>query len=85
MASDPKALEMKARAASFEPGGVTALSYHCGFGDGRAQRFLLLYPSSRFTVRPTVDGPDDVPYAQRFSIRVSGELKPTPQLRAPSF
>ncbi|MGA8440794.1 MAG: hypothetical protein WB762_20980 [Candidatus Sulfotelmatobacter sp.] len=35
-----------------------------------------------FTVPPTVDGTDDVPYEQRFSSGVTGELKPTPQLRA---
>jgi len=33
-------------------------------------------------VRLTVDGPDDAAYEQSFSIGVSGELIPTPALRA---
>ena len=72
--------------AQSDPGGVPALSYHWDFGDGTvAEGSNVSHCYTRaadFKVRLTVDGPDDVPYEQRFSIGVTGELKPTPQLRA---
>jgi hypothetical protein len=45
--------------------------------------FLTSYTrTADFIVRLTVDGPDDAPYEQSLSIGVTGELKPTPDLRA---
>jgi len=81
-----KAGETVAMSAQSDPGSVPALSYHWDFGDGTvAEGPNVSHCYSRaadFTVRLTVDGPDDVPYEQQFSIGVTGELKPIPQLRA---
>ena len=81
-----KAGETIALSAQSDPGGVPALSYHWDFGDGTvAEGHNVSHCYTRaadFTVRLTVDGPDEVPYEQRFSIGVTGELNPTPQLRA---
>ena len=67
-------------------GAVPAIGYHWDFGDGTASegsKVLHCYTrAADFMVRLTVDGPDDEPHAQSFSIRVAGELKPTPDLRA---
>src|SRR5271166_247343 len=72
--------------AQAAPDGVPALGYHWDFGDGTvAERPNVSHCYTRaadFTVRLTVDGPDDTPYEQTFSVRVTGELKPTPDLRA---
>ena len=63
-----------------------AIGYHWDFGDGtdsEGSNVLHCYTrAADFMVRLTVDGPDDDPHAQSFSIRVAGELKPTPDLRA---
>ena len=84
--SQSKAGETIAFSAQADPDGVPALGYHWDFGDGtvsEGSKVSHCYTrAADFTVRLTVDGPDDVPYEQSFSIRVSGELKPTPQLRA---
>jgi hypothetical protein len=81
-----KAGETITLSAQSDPGGVPALSYHWDFGDGTvAEGPNVSHCYTRaadFAVRLTVDGPDDVPYEQKFSIGVTGELKPTPQLRA---
>jgi len=78
--------ETIAISAQASPDGVAALGYHWDFGDGtisEAPNVSHCYTrAADFTVRLTVDGPDDAPYAQSFSIRVTGELKPTPELRA---
>ncbi len=67
-------------------GAVPAIGYHWDFGDGTASEgsnVLHCYTrAADFMVRLTVDGPDDEPHEQSFSIRVTGELKPTPDLRA---
>jgi hypothetical protein len=72
--------------AQADPAGVPALGYHWDFGDGTiAERSNVSHCYTRaadFTVRLTVQGPDDAPYEQSFSIGVTGELKPTPELRA---
>ncbi|MGA9965279.1 MAG: PKD domain-containing protein [Terriglobales bacterium] len=72
--------------AQADPDGVPALGYHWDFGDGtisEGSNVSHCYTrAADFIVRLTVGGPDDAPYEQRFSIRVTGELKPTPQLRA---
>ena len=66
--------------------GVPALGYHWDFGDGTVSEgpnvSHCYTRAADFLVRLTVDGPDGAPYEQSFSIRVSGELKPTPHLRA---
>jgi alpha-galactosidase len=84
--SQSKAGETIAFSAQSDPGGVPALHYHWDFGDGTVSdgpNVSHCYTrATDFTVRLTVDGPDDAPYEQSFSINVSGELKPTPQLRA---
>jgi hypothetical protein len=72
--------------AQTDPGGVPALGYHWAFGDGttsEGSNVSHCYTrAADFVVRLTVDGPDDVPYEQSFSVGVTGELKPTPELRA---
>jgi hypothetical protein len=84
--SQSKAGETIALSAQSDPGDVPALGYHWDFGDGTvAEGSNVSHCYTRagdFTVRLTVDGPDDVPYEKKFSIEVTGELKPTPQLRA---
>ena len=72
--------------AQADPDGVLALGYHWDFGDGttsQGPKVSHCYTrATDFTVRLTVEGPDDVPYEQSFSIGVTGALKPTPDLRA---
>jgi len=84
--SQSKAGETIALSAQSDPDGVPALGYHWDFGDGTisegAKVSHCYTRATDFTVRLTVDGPDDVPYEESFTIKVSGELKPTPQLRA---
>lgn len=84
--SQSKVGETIAFSAQAEPDGVTALGYHWDFGDGtiseRSNVFHCYTRAADFIVRLTVDGPDDAPYEQSFSIGVTGELKPTPDLRA---
>jgi alpha-galactosidase len=84
--SQSKAGETVAFSAQADPDGVPAIGYHWDFGDGTTSEGAKLSHcytrASDFTVRLTVDGPDDLPYEQSFSVKVTGELKPTPQLRA---
>jgi alpha-galactosidase len=84
--SQSKAGETIAFSAHADPEGVPALGYHWDFGDGTTSdgsSVTHCYTrAADFTARLTVDGPDDAPYEQSFSIKVTGELKPTPQLRA---
>jgi len=84
--SQSKVGEMINFSAQSDPNGVPALGYHWDFGDGtisEGSNVSRCYTrAADFTVRLTVDGPDDVPYEQGFSIGVTGELKPTPELRA---
>jgi hypothetical protein len=84
--SQSKAGETIVFTAQADPNGVPALGYHWDFGDGTifdGPKVSHCYTrAAEFTARLTVDGTDDVPYEQSFSITVSGELKPTPQLRA---
>ena len=84
--SQSKVGETIAFSAQADPGGVPALRYHWDFGDGtisQGSKVSHCYTrAADFIVRLTVDGPDDAPYEQSFSIGVSGELKPTPELRA---
>ncbi len=83
--SQSKAGETIALSAQADPDGVPALGYHWDFGDGtisEGRNVSHCYTrAGNFTVRLTADGPDDAPYEQSFSIGVSGELKPHPQLR----
>lgn len=84
--SQAKAGATIAFSAKIDSGGVPAISYHWDFGDGttsEGSKVIHCYTrAADFAVRLTVDGPDDVSYEQSFSIGVTGELKPTPQLRA---
>jgi hypothetical protein len=83
--SQAKAGETITFSAQADPAGVPALGYHWDFGDGTVSEGLnvshCFTRAGEFKVRLAVDGPDDVPYEQSFSIGVTGELKPTPQLR----
>jgi len=83
--SQSKAGETIAFSANADPDGVPALRYHWDFGDGttsEGRKVSHCYTrAADFTVQLTVDGPDDVPYEKSSSIKVMGELKPTPQLR----
>jgi hypothetical protein len=84
--SQSKAGETITFSAQADPDGVPALSYHWDFGDGTVSdgpKVSHCYTrAADFTVRLTVNGPDDMPYEQSFSIGVTGKLKPTPDLRA---
>jgi alpha-galactosidase len=84
--SQSKVGETIALSARPDTGAVPAIGYHWDFGDGTVSQgpnVLHCYTrAADFMVRLTVDGPDDKPYEQSFSIRVTGELKPTPSLRA---
>ncbi len=84
--SQSKVGETIAVSAQADPDGVPALGHRWDFGDGtisEGPNVSHCYTrAADFIVRLTVDGPDDAPYEQSFSIRVTGELKPTPQLRA---
>jgi alpha-galactosidase len=84
--SQSKAGETIAFTAQADPDGVPALGYHWDFGDGtvsEGSKVSHCYTrAAEFIVRLTVDGPDDAPHEQSFSIGVTGELKPTPELRA---
>ena len=84
--SQSKAGETIAFSAQTDPAGVSAIRYHWDFGDGTTSEESSVSHSytraADFSVRLTVDGADDVPYEQSFSIAVTGELKPTSQLRA---
>jgi len=84
--SQSKAGETIAFSARADPEGVQPLGHHWDFGDGTiAEGANVSHCYTRaadFIVRLTVDGPDDAPYEQSFSVRVTGELKPTPELRA---
>lgn len=75
-----------ALAAQAAADGVPALAYHWDFGDGTVAdgpRVTHCYTrAAQFTVHLTVEGPDDAPYEQVFTVGVSGALQPTPQLRA---
>ena len=81
-----KAGETIAFSAQAATDGVAALGYHWDFGDGTISdgpKVSHCYTrAADFIVRLTVDGPDDAPYEKSFSIGVTGELKPTPELRA---
>ena len=83
--SQSKAGETIAFSAEADPDGVPAVGYHWDFGDGTvaegAKVSHCYTRAAEFSVRLTVDGPDDAPYEQSFSIGVTGELKPTPDLR----
>ena len=88
--SQSKVGETIAFSAQTDPAGVPALGYHWDFGDGTvAEGPNVAHCYTRaadFLVRLTVDGPDDAPYEQSFSIRVTGELKPTSRpAREPAF
>jgi alpha-galactosidase len=84
--SQSKVGETIAFSAQADPDGVPALGYHWDFGDGtisEGSNVLHCYTrAADFTVRLTVDGPDDAPYEHSFSVGITGELKPTPELRA---
>jgi alpha-galactosidase len=84
--SQSKVGETIAFSAQANPDGVPVIGYHWDFGDGtisEGSNVSHCYTrAADFIVRLTVDGPDDAPYQQSFSIGVTGELKPTPQLRA---
>jgi hypothetical protein len=86
VSSQSKAGETIAFSAQADPGGVPALGYHWDFGDGtisEGSNVPHCYTrAADFTVRLIVNGPDDLPYEHSFSIGVTGELKPTPELRA---
>ena len=83
--SRAKVGELIALSAQADPDGVPVLHYHWDFGDGtisEGPNVSHCYTrATDFTVRLTVEGPDDVPYEQSFSIAATGELKPTPELR----
>jgi alpha-galactosidase len=86
VASHSKVGQTMAFSAQADPDGVPALGYHWDFGDGttsQGPKVSHCYTrAADFKVQLTVDGPDALPYEKSFSIGVTGELKPTPDLRA---
>jgi PKD repeat protein len=84
--SQSKVGETESFSAHADPNSVAALGYHWDFGDGTVSEgpnVAHCYTrAADFIVRLTADGPDDAPYEKSFPLRVSGELKPTPELRA---
>ena len=84
--SQSKVGETMAFSALADPDGVPALNYHWDFGDGTISQGSKVHHcytrAADFKVQLTVDGPDALPYEKSSSIRVTGELKPTPDLRA---
>lgn len=84
--SESRTGETIAMSAQVAAGSVPALAYHWDLGDGTlAQGRAVSHCYTRaadFTVKLTVDGPDDEPYEKTFSVAVTGELKPIPELRA---
>jgi alpha-galactosidase len=84
--SHSKVGQTMAFSAQANPDGVPALGYHWDFGDGttsQGPKVSHCYTrAADFRVQLTVDGPDALPYEKSFSIGVTGELKPTPDLRA---
>jgi alpha-galactosidase len=84
--SQSKVGETITLSAQADPDGVPALGYHWDFGDGttsQGPKVSHCYTrATDFTVRLTVEGPDNLPYEQSFSIGVTGALKATPDLRA---
>jgi len=64
--------------------GVPAVEYHWNFGDGTSadgpQAAHAYTRAGDFDVRLTVDGLDGLPAQQAFSIKVTSNLKATPQL-----
>jgi alpha-galactosidase len=64
--------------------GVPAVEYHWSFGDGTSTdgpKAAHAYTrAGDFEARLTVDGVDGVPAQQAFSIKITGNLRATPQL-----
>ncbi len=84
--SQSKVGETIAFSAQADPDGVPAVGFRWDFGDGTVSEGSNVHHcytrAADFKVQLTVEGPDDAPYEQSFSIGVTGELKPTPELRA---
>jgi hypothetical protein len=70
--------------AQAEAEGVPAVAYHWDLGDGTsADTPKVSHSYTRaedFTIRLTVDGVDGVPAHQNFSVKVTGNLRATPNL-----
>jgi alpha-galactosidase len=70
--------------AEAEAGGVPAVAYHWDLGDGTcADGPKVSHSYTRaadFTIRLTVDGVDGVPAQQNFPVKVTGNLRATPNL-----
>jgi len=82
--SAAKAGEPIRLAAQTEARGVPAVEYHWDFGDGVTRtgaRVSHTYTkAANFNIRLRVDGIDDLPAVQNFSIKVSGHLRAFPNL-----
>jgi len=70
--------------AQAEAGGVPAVAYHWDLGDGTSAdspKVSHAYTRAEdFTVRLTVDGVDGIPAHQNFLVKVTGNLRATPNL-----
>ena len=70
--------------AQAEAGGVPAVAYHWDLGDGTsADNPKVSHAYTRaedFTIRLTVDGVDGIPAHQNFLVKVTGNLRATPNL-----
>ena len=70
--------------AQAEAGGVPAVAYHWDLGDGTsADNPKVSHAYTRaedFTIRLTVDGVDGIPAHQNFLVKVTGNLRGTPNL-----
>ena len=65
--------------AQTDDAGVPALEYHWDFGDGTSatgpKASHVYTRAAEFTVRLSVEGVDDVPAVQKFTVNVTGELR----------
>ena len=70
--------------AQAEAGGVPAVAYHWDLGDGTSAdspKVSHAYTRAEdFTIRLTVDGVDGIPAHQNFLVKVTGNLRATPNL-----
>jgi hypothetical protein len=83
-ANTGETITLSALSAQAEAGGVPAVAYHWDLGDGTSAdspKVSHAYTRAEdFTIRLTVDGVDGIPMHQNFLVKVTGNLRATPNL-----
>jgi hypothetical protein len=83
-ANTGETITLSALSAQAQAGGVPAVAYHWDLGDGTSAdspKVSHAYTrAGEFTIRLTVDGVDGVPAHKNFSVKVTGNLRATPNL-----